>query len=154
MYSRVKRPIPAVPEVNVSVDDSYSDHNNHPNPGDKLLLQATIAPLTIDEFKTTIKRTKRKATGLDGLLVDSFKDLGKNGKTILLSLYDKIYRTGIFPDNWKKGILCPIYKKGKPALDLESYRPITLLLVAGKILESLVLRRLNKYIENKRLLPT
>ena len=79
MYSRVKRPIPVVPEVNV--DNNYSDHNNHPNSADKLLLQATIAPLTIEEFNATIKRTKRKSPGLDGLLVDSFKDLGKNGKT-------------------------------------------------------------------------
>ena len=38
-------------------------------------------------------------------------------------------------------------------MDPASYRPITLLPVAGKILESLVLRRLNRYIESKLLLP-
>ena len=89
MYSKVKRSISAVPEINVPVDNTYSDHKNHPNPGDKLLLQATTAPLTIEEFNATIKRMKRKAPGLDGLLVDSFKDLGKKGKQ-----YCSVYITG------------------------------------------------------------
>ena len=144
MYAKIKRPIPSVPGVNVAVDNTYSDHNNHPTVGDKLLLQNTIAPITIAEFNATVKKTRKKAPGIDGLMVDSFKDLGKNGKTILISLYNEIYRTGIFPENWKKGILCPIYKIGKPASDPSSYRPITLLPVAGKILESLVLNRINK----------
>ena len=84
MYAKIKRPIPSVPGVNVAVDNTYSDPNNHPTVGDKLLLQATIAPITIAEFNATVKKTRRKAPGIDGLMVDSFKDLGKNGKTILI----------------------------------------------------------------------
>ena len=86
MYAKVKRPIPSVPGVNVAVDNTYLDYNNHPTLGDKLLLQNTIAPITIAEFNASVKKTRRKAPGINGLMVDSFKDLGKNGKTILISL--------------------------------------------------------------------
>ena len=49
--------------------------------------------------------------------------------------------------------MVPILKKDKPAKDPASYRPISLLPVAGKILESLILTWLNPYIRHRKLIP-
>ena len=49
--------------------------------------------------------------------------------------------------------MIPILKKDKSAKDPASYRPISLLPVGGKILESLVLTRLNPYIHHRKLIP-
>ena len=65
----------------------------------------------------------------------------------------KIFSTGNFPQTWKQAIMVPILKKDKTAKDPASYRPISLLLVGGKILESLILIRLNPYIQHRKLIP-
>ena len=52
---------------------------------------------------------------------------------------------GDFPKIWKRAILVPLLKKGKVAGDPLSYRPIPLLPIMGKVLESLVHPRLEKY---------
>ena len=46
-----------------------------------------------------------------------------------------------------------VLKKDKPAKDLASYRSISLLPVAGKILESLVLTFFNPFIKHRKLIP-
>ena len=52
-------------------------------------------------------------------------------------LFSKSLNTGIVPDNWKKGLVVPIHKKGSRKL-ASNYRPITLTSVIGKVLESIV----------------
>ena len=97
---------------------------------------------------------KRKAPGNDGLVIDHFKDLGMGGKLKLLELSNEIYNTGNFPDKFKQAIVVPILKKEKPARNPSSYRPISLLPVAGKIVESLVLQyKINPYLEKRGLIP-
>ena len=96
---------------------------------------------------------KRKAPGQDNIFIDQFKDLGYGCMNKLLELYNEIYFLGRFPDTWKQAIVVPILKKHKPAKDPVSYRPISLLLVAGKILESLVLNKLEPCWEKRGLIP-
>ena len=50
-------------------------------------------------------------------------------------------------------IMVPILKKDKPAKDPTSYRPISLLPVGIKIIESMVLQKLNPYLEERKLIP-
>lgn len=37
----------------------------------------------------------------------------------------KIWRNGGIPENWKKGVMCPIFKKGEKK-DVKNYRGVTL----------------------------
>ena len=75
------------------------------------------------------------------------------GKHKFLDIANEIYLTGHFPKTWKQAIMVPILKKDKPAKDLASYRPISLLPVGGKIVEALILIRFNNYINQRNQIP-
>jgi hypothetical protein len=47
------------------------------------------------------------------------------------------------PDQWGKGEIIPVLKQGKPVDNTESYRSISLTSVCCKVMERMVVRRLN-----------
>ncbi|KAL4113759.1 hypothetical protein QTP88_017332 [Uroleucon formosanum] len=57
-----------------------------------------------------------------------------------------IWKTETIPEEWKTAIICPIFKKGN-STKTENYRGISLLDTCYKILTTLILERLNPYIE-------
>ena len=58
-----------------------------------------------------------------------------------------------FPNDWKKGNVVPILKKGDKQI-LKNYRRISLLPVCGKIFEKLIFNEMFKFfIENDLILP-
>ena len=95
---------------------------------------------------------KRKAPGNDQIYIDQFKYLGHRGKDLMLEIANKIWEKGQIPDKWKEATMIPILKKDKPAKDPTSYRPISLLPVGIKIIESMVLQKLNPYLEERKLI--
>ncbi|GAB0204441.1 phosphatidylinositol 4-phosphate 5-kinase type-1 beta [Grus japonensis] len=50
------------------------------------------------------------------------------------TIFEKSWRSGDIPEDWKKANVTPIYKKGLKE-DPGNYRPISLILVPGKVLE-------------------
>ena len=56
------------------------------------------------------------------------------------------------PQQWKLGHIIPIHKPQKDEKKCESYRPITLLSNLGKLLERIVCKRLEHYVESNSLL--
>ena len=59
--------------------------------------------------------------------------------------------TGTFPNDWKKGIVVPVFKKGDKQI-LKNYRPISLLPVCGKIFEKLIFNKMFKFFIEKDLI--
>ena len=58
-----------------------------------------------------------------------------------------------FPKDWKIAKVIPINKPGKdPCLPI-SYRPISLLSAISKLLERVVLSRIEEFLENNNVLP-
>ena len=88
----------------------------------------------------------KKCEGFDRIPVCVLKD----SKNLLLDplscLFDKIYTTGLIPEQWKVSKIIPIFKKGNKH-EIENYRPIANLCSASKIFEKLILKQIH-YLES------
>ena len=71
----------------------------------------------------------------------------------LLSIAKDIFSSSIFPEKWKRAKIVMIAKPGKPRGNPENYRPISLLPTLGKIVERLVLTRLDEQCEELNIIP-
>lgn len=59
-------------------------------------------------------------------------------------MYNECLHQGIFPKQWKIAEIKVLLKSAeKPATDIKSYRPISLLPVLGKVLEKLIAGRIS-----------
>ena len=75
-----------------------------------------------------------KAIGPDGISPRIFKEGASILKYPLCKIFNISLRSGVFPSDWKKANVCPVFKKESPAL-LQNYRPITLISIVGKVME-------------------
>ena len=101
----------------------------------------------IQELISTLKRKSNSAPGEDGISYEILKHLHNNALTEILNLYNKIWIQGDIPALFKHAIVIPILKPNKPKTDPSSYRPISLTIHLGKILESMYTHRLNQKLE-------
>ena len=53
-----------------------------------------------------------KASGGDGILVELFQILKDDAVKVLYSIYQKIWKTQQWPQDWKRSVFIPIPKKG------------------------------------------
>ncbi|PKU34099.1 rna-directed dna polymerase from mobile element jockey- hypothetical protein [Limosa lapponica baueri] len=58
-------------------------------------------------------------------------------------IFERSWRTGEVPEDWRKANIIPIFKKGKKE-DLGNYRLVSLTSVPGKMMERLVLGVISK----------
>ena len=95
-----------------------------------------------------IKKAKNsKALGPDNLSPIMLKNLGPHAINFLTEIFNKCMQSSIIPSIWKTAKIIPLLKPGK-ASDLgPSYRPVSLLSPAIKILEALLLPLVNDAIE-------
>lgn len=58
-----------------------------------------------------------------------------------------------FPTKWKEAVIIPVRKPGKPASDVSSYRPISVLPTMSKIFDRIILTRMKAHVEDRQLIP-
>lgn len=93
---------------------------------------------------------KKKAPGYDEITVEFIKEVWPHIKGRLLSIVNEALRQGKFPEPWKIGLVKVLYKgNDKDQQDANSYRPLTLLPVMGKIYEKVINRRIIVSLESK-----
>ena len=108
---------------------------------------------TAGELEIAINGIKdNKANGPDGISGEMLKELPIAAIQIMLSIINQCWRSGNIPQIWRKATLVPILKKGKPASELSSYRPIALTCVMCKVMEKMVEQRLRSYLESNNLI--
>jgi hypothetical protein len=75
----------------------------------------------------------------------------KGTKYIMTSIYctffNKIFDSGILPENWFIGTIMPIYKNNGSQLDPANFRPITILSCLGKILTAVLNERITVFLK-------
>lgn len=91
-----------------------------------------------------------KAPGPDGVVYEMLRATWPVAGDALLQLWNECLRQGVFPRDWKIGTLVLLLKgEEKDRSSPTSYRPISLLSVFGKVLEKLVLGRLEAGLEGE-----
>ncbi|KFP86853.1 hypothetical protein N311_07107, partial [Apaloderma vittatum] len=90
-----------------------------------------------------------RSIGLDGLHQRALKELAYVLTKPLCIIYPKSWLTGEVPMDWKVANVTPIYKKGRKE-DAGNYRPVSLTLVPGKVMEQTILSDMTHHIEDIR----
>ena len=103
--------------------------------------------VTTDQVIKAIKKAKNsKATGPDGISMIHMKHLGPKAIQLLTDTFNLSLKKSQIPAIWKSSIIIPLLKPGKPANESSSYRPISLLCPAIKILEKCILPVLQEHL--------
>ena len=85
--------------------------------------------------------TTNKASGGDGIPVDLFQTLKDDSVKVLHSVYQQIWKTQQWPQDWKRSVFIPIPKKGN-AKESSNYRTIVLISQASKVMLKILQARL------------
>jgi len=119
--------------------------------GDKEMEEDSIQEEEIREVVRKMKR--RKAADVDGIPMEAWRFAERGLWNYLVKLLRQIWEEGEIPDDWRKGIVVPIYKKGDPGLP-SNYRGVSLLCTAYKIYTELIRRRrLEKEVKRRKGIP-
>ena len=86
-----------------------------------------------------------KASGGDGIPVELFQILKDDFVKVLHSMYQKIWKTQQWPQDWKRSVFLPIPKKGN-AKESSNYYTITLISHASKVMLKILQTRLQQYV--------
>ena len=75
-----------------------------------------------------------KSHGHDRISIRMIKMCDKSILKPLMNIFRNCLNDGIFPMSWKKANITPIHKKGDKCIT-SNYRPISVLLICGKLFE-------------------
>lgn len=110
------------------------------------------SPFTLYELKGILSNTKDTAPGLDGIPYSFMAHFSDNSLSYYLDLVNTVMMTGNVPIAWRTQTVLPLLKPNKPPFNADSYRPIALSTVLGKIAEHLIKNRLEWFLESRGLL--
>ena len=97
------------------------------------------------------KLVPSKATGQDGIPARVLKECASELALPLSKLFTLSFVTGACPAARKIAMVVPVHKK-KARSDPRNYRPVSLLPVMSKVMESLINRSLNNFLERQKVL--
>lgn len=122
------------------------EENKHPHSRfDKIKLQETI---------TAIKTLPdKKAPGPDKIPNEALKRLPITAISHLTKIFNKMMEDSHYPSNWKLAKIITLPKPGKNGMFPQNRRPISLLNTMVKVFEKIIIKRLQKTVDKKKLLP-
>ncbi|PKU45830.1 rna-directed dna polymerase from mobile element jockey-like [Limosa lapponica baueri] len=90
-----------------------------------------------------------KSMGPDGMYPQVLRELAEVIAEPLSIIFERSWRTGEVPEDWRKANVIPAFKKGKKE-DPGNYRPVSLTSIPGKMMERLILGVISKHMEEKK----
>ena len=129
----------------IILDIDFNDFNNYE-------IDGMNRNIDFDEVDDAIKCLKNgKACGMDGVSPEIIKTAPNNVIQTMHDLFQKCFTLGIFPDQWRVGLIHPVYKKGDKKSP-SSYRPISLLCITNKIFIRILNNRLCCWLNDSEIL--
>lgn len=109
---------------------------------------------SLAELKVALRSSRaRSSPGSDGVTYRAVRNLGDSSLSCLLQVFNSSWRRGCVPECWKEAAVVPLLKPGKHASHLSSFRPVSLSSCLGKLLERMVLHRLEWWLEGHHVFP-
>lgn len=111
--------------------------------------------ITMGELRSAVHSIKsvKVATGTDPISYAMIKNFSPLFMTKLLNFFQLCWRSGSIPAEWKRAVVIPIHKQGKPRANVSSYRPISLTPHLGKLYERVLKSRLEHHCESRGIIP-
>ena len=122
-----------------------------PSPPISQLSTITFSPSKVRSVICKLK--PNSAPGNDGLHPKVLIALADILCEPLACFFQNLFSAGSTPESWKYGIISPIYKTGDRS-DPANYRPVTLLPILSKVMESIVSEHLISYLEENGILSS
>lgn len=118
-------------------------------PPDEEDLEINIHPPTEEEVRKAIRAMKSgKSPGVDCIHTEMLTaDINLSTK-VLMDLFSKIWEEHMIPEDWCKGLIVKLPKKGD-LQNCDNWRGITLLSVPGKVFCKILLDRVSEAIDTK-----
>ena len=146
---------------NLSLTFSYTTNINIPTRRDQTT--PVVQPSIDSETDTIIsseelcepmhKWNSNSATGPDKINNKILKALPASTLTAIHNLFQATLKHSYIPKAWKSSKIIMILKKDKPAENVSSYRPISLINCISKWLEKIINTKLQNWVENNNILP-
>ena len=92
--------------------------------------------------------TRNKASGGDGIPIELFQILKDDGVKVLHSIWQQIWKTQQWPQDWKRSVFIPIPKKGK-AKECSNYLTIALISHSSKVMLKILQVWLQQYVNRE-----
>src|SRR6185437_16625269 len=98
------------------------------------------------------KLRRRSAVGPDGVPNAFLKLMGPTAQQATLLLFNRIWLSGRWPDDWREALVVPLFKNSGLRNNMGDYRPITLTSCVAKLFEHMLLHRLSEWADSAGLL--
>jgi len=110
--------------------------------------------VTHDEVEKMIGLALNKTCQLDPVPTWLVKDVSQLLSPFIALLFHKSLVSGIFPSDFKHAVVRPLLKKnGLDVSDPKNFRPVSNLSFLSKVLERIVQRTLQAYLDDNALMP-
>ena len=126
-------------------------HRHKPLPSSSYLSFLMLLPLCVrGQFNllSSRKHYYEKDSGGDGIPAELFQILKDDAVKMLHSIWQQIWKTQQWPQDWKRSVFTPIPKKGN-AKECSHYPTIALISHASKIMLKILQARLQQYVNQE-----
>ena len=117
----------------VYTEELYKKDINDPDNHDAVIIQLEPDILECEVKWALGSITMNKASGVDGIPAELFQILKDNAVKVLHSMYQEIWKTQQWPQDWKRSVFIPIPKKGN-AKECSNYHTIALISHTSKVM--------------------
>jgi hypothetical protein len=119
-------------------------HNKPPTPPERM------GPCDLQKLISSLKL--RKSCRIDGISNECLRHLARRPLAHFTRLFNHCLRLSNFPKSWREAKIITLPKPGKDPKFPQNLRPISLLSTADKLFEKVILKILQKHIDERGLL--